>query len=187
MNLDETARALGLAQAFDRRTVGEMDVRSWQLILADVSAADTMEAIRQHYAEETDWIMPAHIRRFCRDVERARQMSPWAPGQYGVSRAEAMPEVAGPVDESALTPQVRDLLQSVRAMLPEGSREALMPRRTAWEREHAAYLRSHNGEPNPLYRPMTYCPGGLQAYIDHDHDGVLRHQDGSFCGHESDA
>jgi len=41
----------------------------------------------------------------------------------------------------------------VRADLPEGSREALKPRTVAWEREHAAYARSQEGEPNPHYRP----------------------------------
>lgn len=153
MNHSETARALALVQAFDQRTIGDADVIAWQGVLPDAAYADVEEAIRQHYAEQTDRIMPAHVRRVVRDIVRARQVSPWAPGQHGVPRAEAMPEVAGPVDENAITPQVRDLLQSVRAMLPEGSREALMPRTVAWEREHRAFVRTQDAEPNPLYRP----------------------------------
>lgn len=154
MNVIETARALGLAQAFDRRTVGEMDVRAWQAILADADVADVLEAIQQHYAVETEWIMPAHIRRAVAEMNRKRNVSTWAPGQYGVPRDEAAPRVDGErLALSDLPAAVADLVTRVRADLPEGSREALAPRTVAWEREHRAYLRSHDGEPNPLYRP----------------------------------
>lgn len=191
MNLSETARALALVQAFDQRTVGDADVIAWQGVLADATLADVEEAVRQHYAEETGRIMPAHIRRAVRDMvsqrEMARTATPWAPGQYGVLKADAMPEVAGPVDENALTPSVRALLDATRAMLPEGSREALMPRRVAWEKEFAAQERQKNAVPNPHYRPMAFCPGGVQAWNDFDHAGAVRHQNGSFCGHDANA
>jgi hypothetical protein len=187
MNLSQTAKLLSMIAAFNNRTIGEADVAAWQSVLPDVELPDAEEAVRRHYAENTEWLMPAHVRHLVRDIVQEREdlarATPWAPGQHGVLKADAMPEVLGPVDESAITPPVRALLESVRAMLPEGSREALMPRRVAWEREHRAFVRTRDGEPNPLYRPMTYCPGGLQAYVDNDHDGVLRHQDGSFCGH----
>jgi hypothetical protein len=157
MNLNETARALALVQSFDRRTVGEADVVAWRSVLTDVALADAEEAIRRHYAEQTDWLMPAHIRRYVRDIVREREAlasaTEWAPGQAGVPKDQAMPEISGPVAEGDLTPSVRALLESVRAMLPEGSREALMPRRVAWEREHRAYVRVRDGQPNPLYKP----------------------------------
>jgi hypothetical protein len=158
VNLQETSHALALVQAYDRRTVGEADVRAWHAVLSDAPAADVMEAIRRHYAEETGWIMPAHVRRLVRDIHAERQVlagNPWAPGQHGVPRDQAQPEVsAWPAEVSGLPEPLRQLIRSV---LPEGSREALMPRRVAWEREHRAYLRSHGGEPNPLYRPGTPC------------------------------
>jgi hypothetical protein len=66
-----------------------------------------------------------------------------------------VPEISGPVAESELTAPVRALLDSVRAMLPEGSREQLMPRRVAWEKEHRAYVRVRDSEPNPYYRPQA--------------------------------
>jgi hypothetical protein len=157
MNLKETNQALALAQAFDRRTVGEMDVRAWHSVLGDLDAADVMEAVRHHYASETDWIMPGHVRRIAMQLVEARARAAlstgWAPGQYGVPKADAMPEIAGPVAEGELTPEVRNLLASVRAMLPVGSREALMPRTVAWEQEHAAYERHLHAVPNPHYRP----------------------------------
>jgi len=165
MNLKETNTALALVQAFDRRTVGEVDVRAWQSVLGDLEVADVMEAVRRHYADNSDWMMPAHVRRGAAEIvaERNRpEPSPYAPGQYGVLREEAYPEVTRnqvreQVSErlalSDLPAAVAELVARVRADLPEGSREALKPRTVAWEREHAAYARSRDGEPNPHYRP----------------------------------
>lgn len=188
MNLSQTARLLSTVASFNNRTVGETDVVAWQSVLSDVDLADAERAVRDHYAESTEWIMPAHVRRAVRDMVSQRDMAeratPWAAGQYGVLKADAMPEVAGPVDENALTPSVRALLDATRAMLPEGSREALMPRRVAWEKEFAAQERQKNAVPNRHYRPMGQCPGGIMSWTDYDHGGVLRHQDGELCvGH----
>jgi hypothetical protein len=161
VNLSETARALALVQAFDQRTVGDADVIAWQGVLSDAALADVEAAVRQHYAEETTRIMPAHIRRAVRDMiaqrEAAARATPWAPGQYGVRKEEAVPEVTTGerLALSDLPAAVAELVARVRADLPDGSREALMPRTVAWEREHRAFTRVHNGTPNPLYRPRA--------------------------------
>jgi hypothetical protein len=103
--------------------------------------------------------MPAHIRRrvgaWKADQRRAERHTGWAAGQAGVPKDQIMPEISGPIAEGELTAPVRALLESVRAMLPEGSREALMPRRVAWEEEHKAYRRQRDAQPNPHYRPRT--------------------------------
>lgn len=154
MNISETSNALALAQAYDNRTVGEMNVRAWHAILGDLGAADVMEAIRRHYAETDAWVMPAHIRRAVADIEleRARAARRWAPGQAGVAPEDALPELPGPLTESQKR-SWREVLESLGVRIPDGSREALMPRTVAWEREQRAFLRTHDGEPNPLYRP----------------------------------
>lgn len=160
MNLSETARALSLVQAFDQRTVGDADVIAWQSILPDAALADVEEAVRQHYAEQTDRIMPAHVRRLVRDIERARQVSKWAPGQHGVLREQAYPEITSGarLTMADLSPDVVDLLAQLRAALPEGSREALAPRTVAWEREQRGQQRQRAAEPNPHYKPpKTGC------------------------------
>jgi hypothetical protein len=159
MNITETTNALALAQAFDNRTVGEVNIRAWHSVLSEEDATDVMTAIRDHYTGTTEWIMPAHILKGVREMaarrERAEQATGWAPGQAGVPKGEAMPEISGPIDESTITPSVRALLEATRAMLPEGSRETLMPRRVAWEREHASFVRTRDAEPNPHYRPRS--------------------------------
>jgi hypothetical protein len=159
VNLSETALVLAQMQAYDQRTVGDSDVIAWHSLLVDAPFEDCQEAVRRHYAENTDRIMPAHVRRLVRDIhgERAAmaRSTGWAAGQAGVPKGQAVPEISGPVAESELTAPVRALLDSVRAMLPEGSREQLMPRRVAWEKEHRAYVRVRDSEPNPYYRPQA--------------------------------
>lgn len=164
MKLSETALMLAQMQAYDQRTVGESDVIAWHSLLSDAPFEDCQEAVRRHYAEHTERIMPAHVRRLVRDIhgerEAAARATGWAPGQAGVPRDQALPEITGRVDESVLTQPVRDLLKTMGVHLPEGSREALMPRRVAWEREHAAYQRTQDAQPNPHYRPNRIIPCG---------------------------
>lgn len=159
MNLSQTAQMLAQMQAYDQRTVGESDVIAWHAILSDAPFEDCQEAVRLHYAENTDRVMPAHVRRLVRDMARARQIvataTGWAPGQAGVPKAEAIPEISGPIDEAGISPKVRALLEATRAMLPDGSREALMPRRMEWEREYRSHVRVRDAEANPLYRPRA--------------------------------
>jgi len=170
VNLSETADLLSAMSAFDRRTIGDGDVIAWQAILPDAAFADCLEAVKQHYAENTEWMMPAHVRRAVRDMasqrEAAARATGWAPGQAGVPRGQALPEAARGerLALSDLPAAVADLVARVRAGLPEGSQEALYPRRAAWEREHAAYLRQQAARPNPHYRPRTL------ADVQHRHD-----------------
>jgi hypothetical protein len=153
--------------SFDRRTIGDADVIAWQAVLSDAVFEDCLEAVKQHYAEETDWMMPAHVRRAVRDMVSQRgavaRMTGWAPGQAGVPKDQAVPEVASGerLALSDLPAAVADLVARVRADLPEGSREALMPRRVAWEREHAAFVRQRDAGVNPHYRtrPPYGAPG----------------------------
>jgi len=174
VNLSETARLLGAMAAFDRRTVGDGDVIAWQAVLPDAAFEDCLEAVKDHYAEQTDWMMPAHVRRAVRDIVAARNVSPWAPGQYGTPRDEAEPEVTtgGRLALSDLPAAVAELVARVRADLPEGSREALMPRTVAWEREHAAFRRQQDAEPNPRYQPrVVECADPENCYaVNHAHN-----------------
>lgn len=152
MNLSETARLLGAMAAFDRRTVGDGDVIAWQAVLSDAAFEDCLEAVKGHYAEQTEWMMPAHVRRAVRDIVRRREMSPWAPGQYGVPRDQAYATV-GRVNAADLTGAVREVLTQLHVELPPS--EVLHPRQAAWDREHRAFLRSRDAEPNPFYKPKV--------------------------------
>lgn len=156
MKISETAEVLTKIAAYDRRTLGDADVIAWHDLIDDLDRDDALEAVKRWYSKSADWMMPAHLRSLVRDIveerERAARSTGWAPGQAGVPKAEAMPEIAGPVAEGDLKPEIRALLASVRDMLPEGSREKLMPRMVAWEKEHKAYVRVRDAEPNPYYQ-----------------------------------
>lgn len=197
MNLSETADLLTAMAAFDRRTIGDGDVIAWQAILFDASFEDCLEAVKDHYAEHTEWMMPAHVRRLVRDIIRQREAAArhtgWAPGQAGVPKDQALPEA--PSGErlalSDLPAAVADLVARVRADLPEGSRETLMPRRVAWEREHAAYLRTRDAKPNPFYLSKAAADPARDSdgfYIaDYHPDAALKpkvacdwHEEGGF-------
>ena len=186
MNIAETSNALALAQAYDNRTVGEMNVRAWHAILSDLEAADVMEAIRRHYAETDAWVMPAHIRRAVADIEleRARAARRWAPGQAGVAPEDALPEIEGPaLSEAAIAgmpPELRAFLNKLaeeKGLTPQQAKEKLAPRRAAWEREQKAFLRTRGGEPNPLYKPTA-------ADGEHQHSASCHGAIGELlCGH----
>lgn len=159
MNLSETADLLTAMSAFDRRTIGNGDVIAWQAVLSDAAFADALEAVKQHYAESTEWIMPAHVRRAVRDMVAQREMAAratgWAPGQAGVPKDQAMPELGAGFGNSE---EVRELLARLRALLRPGTLADLFPRREYWRREHEAYTRSVAAQPNPHYRPGAGTP-----------------------------
>lgn len=152
MNLIETANVLALAQAFDNRTVGEVNVRAWYAVLGDLAAEDVVKAVEAHYSTETAWIMPAHVVAFVKDLDRIRAAAatPWAPGQYGVPKDQALPELPGGaarLTAADVSPEVLDLLSQLRAKLPDAPRERLFPREAEWDRQQRAFTRQWAAEP----------------------------------------
>jgi hypothetical protein len=81
VNKSETALLLGLAAAYDRRTIGEADVEAWHDVLNDISFSDAKAAVKNHYRTNNDWIMPATIRAAVRKIraERLEKASPLSP------------------------------------------------------------------------------------------------------------
>lgn len=63
MTLAEAADLLSIAAAVDKRTLGESDVRAWQMVLDDIPLDAAKEALRAHYRETTKHVMPADIVR----------------------------------------------------------------------------------------------------------------------------
>lgn len=177
MNITETSNALALAQAFDNRTVGEVNVRAWHAVLGDLDAGRVMEAIRRHYGRTTDWLMPAHVRRIVGEIEQeqAKAGRRWAAGQAGVPADAPMPELeSGWAKAGFFGPDVQALIDEVRGRLAaryDNDRAKLFPRQAYWEREHRAYLRSHDGEPNPLYRLGPLTDVGTPCGVPSPHPG----------------
>jgi len=73
MNHAEVATILALAAARDLRKVGEADVLAWHEDIGDLDFTDAREAVRRHFRESTDRLMPAHIRRTVRVIREERR------------------------------------------------------------------------------------------------------------------
>jgi hypothetical protein len=72
MTPGEVARLLAAAAMFDYRKVEKADAQAWHLVLGDLPFDDAMEALRRHYAESTDRLMPAHVRQGVRAIRNER-------------------------------------------------------------------------------------------------------------------
>lgn len=73
MNKAEVAELLTLIAAFDRRTIGDADVEAWHLVLGDLDAVDCADAIREHFTESREWLMPADVRTRAVNAKRRRE------------------------------------------------------------------------------------------------------------------
>lgn len=61
-----------MVAAFDRRRVGEEDVLAWQAVLGWSRFEDCVEAVKEHFTESRDWLMPADIVKRVRKMREAR-------------------------------------------------------------------------------------------------------------------
>lgn len=77
MTKAQVALILAAAAARDLRTVGDTDVLAWHEDLGDITYPEAREALRRHYRDSTDRIMPAHIRHHTRTIrdEQRRQVA----------------------------------------------------------------------------------------------------------------
>lgn len=72
MTPGEAARLLAGAAMFDYRKIEKADAQAWHFVIGDLDFEDAMEALRRHYAESTERLMPAHIRQGVRAIRDAR-------------------------------------------------------------------------------------------------------------------
>lgn len=68
----ETTRVLAKCAAYDNRTVGKVDIASFQEAIGDLDYDDALQAVSDHYRIHGEWIMPADIRELARDAKRRR-------------------------------------------------------------------------------------------------------------------
>ena len=99
------ADLLALAAAFDRRTIGKADAVAWADALHDLAPADCAEAIRAHFRDSTDYLMPAHVRQGVKRIRADRIRS--------ANSAIFEPDDANPDDVAAYLAAIRDRRQAV--------------------------------------------------------------------------
>jgi uncharacterized protein involved in exopolysaccharide biosynthesis len=117
MTPGEIARLLAAAAMFDYRKVEKADAQAWHLVLGDLDFDDAMEALRRHYAESTERLMPAHVRQGVRTIRNERRRP---------SEALALPskfedDMNRQVRMEAGAAQVREVLAEITAHLDRKS------------------------------------------------------------------
>lgn len=127
MTPGETAKLLAKASAFDQRTVGKADVAAWHEVLQDVDFGDALAAVSRHYAEHTDRLMPAHVRRLAVEIDRERRRV-----VREAREAEAVQIEAAEPSRHDRSAEVYELLAELRDRLPKGDRDKLRYGHKQW-------------------------------------------------------
>ncbi|MEU5721583.1 hypothetical protein ABZ783_07150 [Micromonospora sp. NPDC047738] len=149
MNHNETqALTTILFTAYDRPKPDGID-DIWYAAMTDVPFDLARLAAVQLIQSSTFLPKVAEIRQRAADLSRERRRI--AREAEERKEIEAYAANAGPLrDRSA---EIQAFVGQVRTIIPDGDREALMPRAVAWEREHRHHQRQIEAVPNPAYDP----------------------------------
>ncbi len=100
INRDQIIDLLSVVATYDRRTVGEMDVRAYGEAAerAGWTFDEAVEAVHRHFATSTAWLMPGHITDTLRAQRSAprtyeRELPPATPSQQ--ARASHLQRIFG--------------------------------------------------------------------------------------------
>lgn len=149
MNLTETDQLLTIIHNIDKRIIDDATVLVWHEILGDLQFADCVQSVTAHFRESTDYLLPAHIVRGARELERERIRD------HNHQRAlDAAPEL----DSRPLTDrkrEIRDFVNGVRSVLPPGDPDTLRHGKGYWRQVREARERQETAEPNPHYDPAA--------------------------------
>jgi hypothetical protein len=68
----DAAEVLGVAAAFDRRTVGRADAEAWADTLNGIRLEDAMQAVKNHYASSREFIYPSDVLAIVKTIRQER-------------------------------------------------------------------------------------------------------------------
>lgn len=72
MRLTETGELLALISAYDNRNFNKETTAAWYDLLHPYTLAEAKYAVKKHYAESRDWLMPADVLRIIKTERRNR-------------------------------------------------------------------------------------------------------------------
>jgi hypothetical protein len=122
VNIEEAGYVLAVAAAYDNRPPSQAVATTWAYDLKDITQADAIDAVREHYRNNPDvWIKPGHVVEI---VKRHRSK-----GLANASRVEnAVIEALDPDDPDYLR-KYQDAIQNARRIAAE--RPDVIPARVA--------------------------------------------------------
>jgi hypothetical protein len=65
VNKQETAQLLAWMQGVDGRVLNELSVLAWHQVVGDLDYDAALDAVREHYREESRYVMPADVVARC--------------------------------------------------------------------------------------------------------------------------
>lgn len=93
MNHDEVIELLQVIQSYDNRSTSQLTIATWHEAAqrGRWTRAAALEAVHEHYATSTDWLMPGHVTTMVRAA--MRQPAPAAEVTAQLCKAPASEEV----------------------------------------------------------------------------------------------
>jgi hypothetical protein len=101
----DAADILTIAAAFDRRKIGKADAIAWADALHDLDVRDCVDAVRAHFRESTDYLMPVHVRQGVKRIRADRVRS--------ANAAILEPHDVDPRDVAAYTAEKRRRIAAI--------------------------------------------------------------------------
>lgn len=149
MDLAETDRLLTVVANVDNRRVDDATVLVWHEILGKLPFDDCLMAATSHFGNSEDYLMPVHIVRGAREVERQRIRE--------ANQRKAL-ELTPETDPRPLTNRAAEILEYVRGVrdaLPESSADVLRHGHRYWRENSQRQRRLAEAVPNPHYDPQA--------------------------------
>lgn len=119
MRLTETGALLALISAYDNRQFNEETTAAWYDLLSPYTLAEAKHAVKKHYSESRDWLMPADILRIIKAERKNRlaKVGPINPSRTDMTDAgtelTTARELTAAIASGQLTPdQYNDYLHS---------------------------------------------------------------------------
>lgn len=149
MTRTETSQLLSLIRSYDNRKADDATVLAWHAVLHDLDLADCQAAVIEHMGTSEAYLMPVHIRRGVREIERQRIRA--ERDRLAIEQAH----VTDPRPLKDRSEEIQQFVSSIRAALPEGDPDTLWHGRGHWRQVREARERAENAEPNPHYDPAV--------------------------------
>lgn len=152
MTPEQTGDVLAKAAAFDQRTVGVSDVLAWHEAIGELDFADALAAVTRFYTMVTERrMMPGDLHQLVAEIERERRRE----SRLAIEAAQTPETDPRPLADRS--PEIREFVDQVRGVLPEGDPDKLHPRAAHWRREQAVH-HEREAEPNAFFDPALATP-----------------------------
>lgn len=96
MKKSEVHKLLTIASAFDNRRPTDEQLEAWFSVIGHLDYSDAEIAVRNHFRDSTDWMLPAHIVHGVASIQAARA---WEPPELTPAERELCAAAGVPAEE----------------------------------------------------------------------------------------